>query len=215
MRYIILDCLRDSFREAWLETDMPFSMDFVGTFVGNLIQKFIDKLLGIMEDVVIEIVFYVDVAVGAVGNGFRLCFVVDGAILFGLLHWLKDVIGDLVRNLVGPANASPYVSMPSDLPEYLGVRFEVYFGVGYPKAFEKLAKEPNESVKKMTMAISIQPNVPAIVKLAGLNWGKWKIDFGIYFENFPGSCLGKAYSLSKGSVVDLWLIKGQIYEVRG
>ncbi|UCD92314.1 MAG: lamin tail domain-containing protein [Methanobacteriota archaeon] len=215
MRYIIHDTLRDSFREAWLETDMPFSVDFVGAFVSNLIQKFIDKLLGIMEDVIIEIVFYVDMAVGAVGNGFRLCFVVDRAVLFGLLHWLKDFIGDLTWNIVNPANASPYVSMPSDLPEYLGVRFEAYFRVGHPKAFEKLAKEPNESSKKMTMAISIQPNVPAIVKLAGLNWGTWKIDFGIYFENFPGSSLGKAYSLREDSVVDLWLIKGQIYEVSG
>ncbi|MFQ5884877.1 MAG: hypothetical protein ACE5IO_07230, partial [Thermoplasmata archaeon] len=215
MRYIILDNLRDSFREAWLEIDMPFSVNSVGALVSNLIQKFIDKLLGIVEEVVIEIIFYVDVAVAMAGSGFRLCFVVDGTVLFGVLHWLKDVVGDFVRNLNNPANASPYVSMPGELPEYLGVRIEVYFGVDYPKAFERLAKEPNESVEKMTMAVSIQPNVPAIVKLAGLDWGKWKIDFGVYLENFPGSSLGKAFSLSKDSVVDLWLIKGQIYEVRG
>lgn len=215
MRCIILNTLRDSFREAWLETDMPPSLDFVGAFVSNLIQRFIDKLLGFLEEVVIEVVFYVDVAVGAVGSGFRLCFVVDRAVLIGLLHWLRDVVGDLVKNLSDPTNASSYVSMPGDLPEYLGVRFEVYFGVGYPKAFEKLARQPSESGKKMIMTISIQPNVPAIMKLAGLNWGRWKIEFGIYLEDFPGSSLGKAYSLSKESVVDLWLIKGQIYEVRG
>ncbi len=215
MRYTILETLRESLGEAWLETNVPYSLDFVGIFVSNLIHRFTDKLLGVLEEVVIEMVFYVDVTVATAGSGFRLCFVVDGTVLFGLLHWLKDVIGDLIRNLSNPTNASPYVSIPSDLPEYLGVRFEVYFRVGYPKALEKLAREPGEPSKKMTMAISIQPNVPAIVKLAGLNWGKWKIDFGIYFENFPGSSLGKAYSLSKDSIVDLWLIKGQICEVRG
>jgi len=222
MKRIIFGALRESFAETWLELEMAFSTEFVEAFIKTMIEKFIDKFLAILEDVVVEVVFYVDVAVsaiaskGAAGGGFRLCLVVDRVAIFSLLHWLKEIVGEFIQNLCDPSNPTPYTSIPNGLPEYLGIRFEVYFTVGFPKMLRKLEKKTGSDTlpKKMDMAISIQPNVPAIVRLAGIDWGRWKIDFGIYVQNFPASSLGKVYTMNKDSITDLWLVKGQIYEVR-
>jgi hypothetical protein len=67
----------------------------------------------------------------------------------------------------------------------------------------------------MDMAVSIQPNVPALMMLAGVDWGRWRIDFGAYLDNFPLSSLESAATLNKGLTVDLYLIQGRIYEVCG
>jgi hypothetical protein len=212
--------LKESFIEAWQEIEISFSLDFLEEFIGTAITKFIDRLSSKLEDTILEVVFYLDLSVGAIGSGgavgggFRLGFVVDRTVLFELLHWLVDAVEAFVANLHNPFDQSPYPSLPNGLPEYLGVRFEVYFGVGYPKMLRKLSP-PDQSPKKMDLAVSIQPNVPALMMLAGVDWGRWKIDFGIYLENFPLSSLGNAVTLSKGSVVDLYIIQGRIYEVCG
>jgi len=100
------------------------------------------------------------------------------------------------------------------LPEHLGVRFEMYLGVGLPKMLGKVTTS-NQPPKKMDLTFSVQPNVPALMMLAGVDWGRWNIDFGVYLEDFPLSSLGNFVTLSKGSVVDFYLLKGQIYEVCG
>jgi hypothetical protein len=209
--------LRESFIEAWQEIEMSFTLDFLEEFIRTATNKLIERLHSKLEETILEVVFYVDLAVGAIGSGgavgggFRLGFVVDRTILFEFLHWLVETVETFVANLHDPFGQSPYASLPKGLPEYLGVRFEVYIGVGYPKMLKKLLS--SQSPKKMDLAVSIQPNVPALMMLAGVDWGRWKIDFGVYLENFPLSSLSKAYTLSKGSVVDLYILQGQIHEV--
>lgn len=211
--------LRESFNEAWQEIGIPLSTDDLSGFVETAISRFIDKLTSKLEETILEVVLYVDLAVsaigsgGAVGGGFRIGFVVDRVVLFELLHWFIDTVEAFVANLHNPFGQSPYPSLPNGLPEHLGVRFEVYFGVGYPRMLRKLSSD--QSPKKMDLAVSIQPNVPALMMLAGVDWGRWKVDFGVYLENFPLSSLSKVHTLSKGSVVDLYLMQGQIYEVCG
>ncbi|MEE9223379.1 MAG: hypothetical protein V3U51_01340, partial [Thermoplasmata archaeon] len=211
--------LRESFIEAWQEIGIPLSTDDLSAFIETAISRFIDKLTSKLEETILEVVIYVDLAVsamgsgGAVGGGFRIGFVVDRVVLFELLHWFIDTVEVFVANLHNPFGQSPYPSLPNGLPEHLGVRLEVYFGVGYPKMLRMLSSD--QSLKKMDLAVSIQPNVPALMMLAGVDWGRWKIDFGVYLENFPLSSLGNAVTLSKGSVVDLYIIQGQIYEVCG
>jgi hypothetical protein len=211
--------LRESFVEAWQETEMSFKLEFLEEFIRTAISKFIDKLTNKLEDTILEVVFYLDVVVGAIGSGgsvsggFRLGFVVDRAVLFELLHWLESAIKAIIANLHNPFDQSPYPSMPMGLPEYLGVRLEVYFGVAYPKMLRSLSSA--QTPKNMDMAVSIQPNVPALMMLAGVDWGRWRIDFGAYLENFPLNSLGNVQTLDKGVVVDLYLLKGQIYEIDG
>ncbi|MFQ6061120.1 MAG: hypothetical protein ACE5KV_07505, partial [Thermoplasmata archaeon] len=221
LKRVVIGTLRESFAEAFLELELSPSLEFVGELIKTLIQKFIDKSLAILEEAVVELVFYVDVAVsaiaskGAAGGGFRLSLVVEREAIFGLLNWLRDIVEEFVHNLYDPANPSPYSSMPNNLLTHLGIRFEVYFTMGFPKMLRKLGekKDSDNFPKKMDVAISIQLNVPALVRFTGINWGRWKIDFGIYVQNFPASSLGKLYALSKDSITDLWLVKGQIYEV--
>ena len=211
--------LKESFSEAWQEIGIPLSTDDLSGFVETAISRFIDKLTSKLEGTILEVVLYVDLAVSAIGSGdsvgggFRIGFVVDRVVLFELLHWFVDTVEVFVANLHDPFGQSPYPSLSNGLPEHLGIRFEVYFGVGYPKMLRKLSSD--QSPKKMDLAVSIQPNVPALMMLAGVDWGRWKIDFGVYLENFPLSSLSKAHTLSKGSVVDLYVLQGQIHEVCG
>jgi hypothetical protein len=217
-RLVMSRMMRESFSEAWQEIDMSFTLDFLETFIRRAIQKFIDKLTSKLEETILEVMLFLDLGVsamgsgGSVGGGFRLGFVVDRAVLSGLLHWLVDAVETFVDNLHNPFDQSPFASLPNGLSEHLGVRFEVYFGIGYPRMLSKLSSS-DQSPKRMDLAISVQPNVPAIMMLAGVDWGEWKVDFGAYLENFPLNSLGNIYTLSKGSTVDLYLLKGQIYEV--
>jgi hypothetical protein len=219
-KLVMYGMLRESFIDAWQEIEMSFTPDFLEKFIRTVVDNFIERLSGKLEETILEVVFYVDLAVGsigsggAVGGGFRLGLVADRVVLFELLHWLIDAVGTFVNNLHNPFDQSPYASLPHGLPEHLGVRFEMYLGVGLPKMLGKVTTS-NQPPKKMDLTFSVQPNVPALMMLAGVDWGRWNVDFGVYLEDFPLSSLGNVVTLSKGSVVDLYLLKGQIYEVCG
>ncbi len=222
-RLVLYEILRESFLEAWQEIGMPLSLDSVEKFTRAVVRRFINKLIGTLEDTIIEVVLFVDVSVSAIGSGggarggLRLGFVVDGTVLIELLHWIIDAFGMFIQNLHNPLDSRTFATFPDNLPERLGIRFELYLGMSFPRALRKLSwtDSSDQLPKKMDVAISIQPNVPAVVMLAGLDWGKWKVDFGIYAENFPLSSLGNIYSVSKESVVDLYILKGQIQEMCG
>jgi hypothetical protein len=219
-RLVMGRMLKESFSEAWQEVEMSFTLDFLENLIRTVMQKFIDKLSSTLEETILEVLVYLDLAAsaigsgGAVGGGFRLGLVVDRVVLFELLHWLIDAVGTFVNNLHNPFGQSPYTSIPNGLPEHLGVRFEMYLGVGMPKMLGKVTTS-DQSPKKMDLTFSVQPNVPALMMLAGVDWGRWNVDFGVYLEDFPLSSLGNVVTLSKGSVVDLYLLKGQIHEVCG
>lgn len=217
VRLVLYELLKESLGETWQELGIPLSLDALSAFIKAVVQKFIDKVIWTFGDIILEVVFFLDLAFsaigsgGAVGGGIQVGFVVDRTVLFELLRWLIDSVEAFVHNLHDPFDPAPYPTLPSGLPEYLDIRFEVYFGVKYPKMLRSVASQ--DSTKKMDLSITVQPNVPALVMLAGIDWGKWRIDFGAYLENFPLSSLSKVESISKESIVDLYLLKGQICEV--
>ncbi|MCK4445243.1 MAG: hypothetical protein KAW09_11910, partial [Thermoplasmata archaeon] len=219
VRLVLYELLKESFGETWQEIGMPLSLDSLSAFIKAVIQKFIDNVIETFEDIILEVVFFLDLAFSAIGSGgsagggFRVGFVVDRTVLFELLRWLIDAVEAFVHNLHEPFDPTPYPTIPNGLPEYLGIRFEVYLGLKYPKMLRRFTSE--DSTKRMDLSVTVQPNVPALVMLTGTDWGKWRIDFGAYLENFPLSSFGKIQSISKESIVDLYLLKGQIREVTG
>ncbi len=219
LKLAIYEMIRESLLEAWSGIELPLTLDSLEEFVKSGTEGVIVRLTERFEDSVIEVSLFLDLSLsplgsgGSVGGGFRLGLVVDRKALFNLMHWVIDTLSTFIHNLYKPFDSSTFAGIQDDLPEYLGVRFEVYFGMDYPKMLRRLSCE--QSQKKMDVAISVQPNVPAIVVLAGLDWGKWRVDFGVYLENFPLNSLGKIETPKKDSIVDLYVLKGQIQEVCG
>lgn len=219
LKLTIYETLKESFLEAWSGIELPPTLDSLEECVRLTAEGFIDRLKGRFEESIIEVVLYLDLSVsalgsgGSVGGGFRLGLVVDRTVLFDLVSWVIDAVSTFIHNLQRPFDAFSFAELPDDLPEYLGIRFEVYFGMGYPKMLRRWSS--SQSQKKMDVAICVQPNLPAVAVLAGLDWGEWRVDFGVYLENFPLNSLGKIETFNKDSTVDLYVLKGQIQEIRG
>ncbi len=217
LKLTLYETLKESFIEAWSGIELPPTLDSLEELVRSTAEGFIYRLKGRFEESIIEVVLYLDLSVSvlgsasSVGGGFRLGLVVDRTVLFELMRWVTDTISSFVRNLHRPLDAFALADLPDDLPEHLGIRFEVYFGMQYPKMLRRLSS--SQSQKKMDVAMCVQPNLPAVAVLAGVNWGKWRVDFGAYLENFPLNSLGKIETMNRDSIVDLYVLKGQIQEV--
>jgi hypothetical protein len=92
----------------------------------------------------------------------------------------------------------------------LYLRFEILFEVGLPRMVRLLgAVGPLD--KKFSAAVAVSPNIPALGRLVGRNWGSWSIDFGLYLEGVPKEFVRGFISDDTGDLVDLWLAKGRIY----
>ncbi len=219
LKLTIYEMLKESFLEAWSGIELPPTLGSLEEFVRLTGEGLIDRLKGRFEDSIIEVVLYLDLSVsalgsgGSVGGGFRLGLVVDRAVLFDLIRWVIDTVCTFIHNLHRPYDAFAFKDLPDNLPEYLGIRLEAYFGMGYPKMLRQLSSR--QSQKRMDVSVCVQPNLPAVAVLGGLDLGKWKVDFGVYLEDFPLSSLGKIETFNKDSIVDLYVLKGQIQEVRG
>jgi hypothetical protein len=227
IKALIIGALKDSFLETWFELEdrMGFSLDFVGEFLRSVIEKFIDKVLDLIEKIVIEVLFYVDVAIsaigaqGAAGGGFRLSFVIDGVGLSALLRWLVDVLKVFVHNITTPNNPQAFPTVPQGVPEHMFIRLEGYLIVGVPASVRGVTPDSlkGEVPQQVTLVILIQANLPLFAGLMGKDWGRWRIDFGVYIEDFPSKIADTlfGYKSEEGAKISLWLVKVSLYEIRG
>ncbi len=227
IKALIIGALKDAFLETWFELQdrMAFSLEFVGEFLRSVIEKFIDKVLDLIEKIVIEVLFYVDVAIspfgtqGAAGGGFRLSFVIDGVGLADLLRWLVDVLKTFLHNLTTPNNPQAFPTIPRSVPEHMFIRLEGYLIVGVPASVRGAVPESmaGEVPTQVTFVVLIQANLPLFAALIGKDWGRWRLDFGVYIEGFPASIADTlfGYKAEEGAQISLWLIKVSLYEIRG
>jgi hypothetical protein len=99
---------------------------------------------------------------------------------------------------------------PGSFLEGLYLRFEVLFQVGAPKMLKAIGAT-GDFEQRFTCAIAIAPNIPAIGKLAGRDWGRWCLEFGVYLEGVPREFIQGFLSKDVGDKVDLWIVKARVY----
>jgi len=211
----IVKALFEAFKEAFAETktaEASASLDFLRLLGERVLTHFIENLLDILKDIIHEVVFYFEVtlsdATGAAGAGFRLSFVVKGEAIAELLKWLIKSLATYIVNLGRAGNPIEYPSHPELFFANLQIRFEVLFFVGMPKMLTALGARVDLD-KRVTAVVAVSPNIPAIGKLAGKDWGIWSVDFGLCLEGVPREVVGTALIKTSGDLIDIWLVRAR------
>jgi hypothetical protein len=213
----IAKALFQAFKDAFIQTqlqEVTASLDFVVLFSKRVLNNFIENLISLVGEIIHEVIFYVKVVVsdasGSAGVGLRASFVVTGESIVQLLRWVIHSIATFIVNLGRANNPISYPAFPMAFFSGLYLRFEILFEVGLPRMVRLLgAVGPLD--KKFSAAVAVSPNIPALGRLVGRNWGSWSIDFGLYLEGVPKEFVRGFISDDTGDLVDLWLAKGRIY----
>ena len=213
----IAKALFEAFKEAFLETqlqEVTASLDFLALFAKRVLNHFIENLLSIVKEIIHEVVFYIEVvlsdASGSAGVGFRTSFVVTGEAIVDLLRWLIFSFATFVVNLGKASHPLAYPPFPKSFFSGLFLSFEVLFEVGLPNLVRLLGAVGNLD-QKFTLALSVSPNIPALGKVVGRDWGNWSIEFGACIEGVPRDFVNGFLALDTGKFVDFWLVKGRAY----
>ena len=213
----IAKALFEAFREAFEETktaEVTASLEFLQLLGRRVLNHFIDNLLDIIKEVVHEVVFYLEATVsdsaGVAGGGMRLSFVVKGEAISEVLKWLIKSLATYIVNLGRTGNPVEYPSSPDAFFSNLHIRFEVLFFVGMPRLLTALGGRVDQSLR-VTAIVAISPNMPAIGRLAGRDWGSWAVDFGFCLEGIPREVVGSMLVQSSGELVDVWLVRAKAY----
>ena len=213
----IAKALFEAFKEAFLETqlqEVSASLDFVVLFAKRVLNNFIENLLSLVGEVIHEVTFFIEVALsdasGTASVGFRASFIVTGEAVVDLLRWLIHSFATLVVNLGRASCPMAYPAFPKPVFSGMFLSFDVLFEVGLPKLIRLLGAVGNLE-QRFTLALSISPNIPALGKLVGKNWGNWSIEFGACVEGVPKDFVSGMLATNTGEFVDFWLLKGAIY----
>ncbi|MBU1159018.1 MAG: lamin tail domain-containing protein [Candidatus Thermoplasmatota archaeon] len=215
----IAKALFKAFKEAFEETklsEVSASLDFVTLLGKRILSHFIENLLSIVNEVIHEVIIYIEVtlsdASGSAGFGFRTSFVVTGDAIVDVLRWLIHTFATFVVNLGRASNPIAYPQFPSSFLSGLYIRFELLFEIGTPKMLKVLGVA-SALENRLTMVVSIAPNIPALGRLVGRSWGNWAVEFGAYLEGVPREYVSGFLVKDTGDLVDLWLVKGRAYGV--
>lgn len=215
----IAKALFEAVREAFEETktaEVTASLEFLTLLGRRIIDNFIDNLLDIVKEVVHEVVFYIEVrlsdATGSAGAGFRASFVIKGEAIAELLKWLIKSLATYIVNLGRMGNPVEYPPSPGGFFANLHIRLEVFFAVGMPRMLKALGGRVDESLQVLATA-SVAPNIPAIGRLIGRDWGTWGVDFGLCLEGVPREVVGSMTLKASGDFVDVWLVRARAYGV--
>ncbi|OGS44439.1 MAG: hypothetical protein A3K76_03495 [Euryarchaeota archaeon RBG_13_57_23] len=211
----LFEAFKDSFIQTKLEEVTP-SLEFLKLFGKRVLYNLIENLLGIVNETIHEITFFVEVSLkdasGTAGVAFRTSFVVTGEAIVDVLRWLIHSFATFIVNLGKAHSPLAYPAFPTSFLSGLYVRFEVLFEVGLPNMVRLLGAVGSLD-RTFACAVCISPNIPAIGRLLGRNWGGWGVDFGVYLEGVPKEFVQGFLAQDTGDMVDFWLVKGRAYGV--
>ncbi len=213
----IAQALFAAFKEAFDETalsEVCASLEFVVLLAKRVLHHFIENLLSIVSEIVHEVVLFVKVvfgdAAGVSGLGVRASFVVTGEAVVELLRWLIHSLATFIVNIGRAGNPMAYPAFPQAFFSGLYLRFDLLFEVGTPRMVKALGVT-DELTDRLTCVATIGPNIPCLGRLAGKDWGQWRVDFGAYLEGVPREFVSGFLLKDTGDTVDLWLVKGRVY----
>jgi hypothetical protein len=217
-KQLVMATLERAFKSAWAEAGgLQISFEYFVGIARATVEKFVEDVLDLVEASIIEVRFFLDVrltdATGSAGGGLRLSFVIEGGeTARQILEWIIGSLVAFANNFLKPAAPAKFPRLDPGVPEHLYIRFEGYGIISTPKMLGKLA--PGSSAPSQLKLVGrIEANVPALAALVGKEMGRWRVNFGLYLEDVPGSMLHKILGTPENENVDLWVLKGSAYEV--
>lgn len=213
----IAKALFEAFKDAFLQTqlqEVTASLDFITLFAKRVLSNFIENLLSLVKEIVHEIVFYIQVglsdASGSAGVGFRASFVITGEAVVDLIRWLIHTFATFVVNLGRASHPMAYPAFPRSFFSGLYLSFEVLFEVGLPRMV-RLLGAVGDLNQRFALVVGMSPNIPALGKIIGKNWGNWSVEFGAYVEGVPREFVSGFLAADTGKLIDFWLLRGRAY----
>ena len=214
----IVKALFEAFKEAFVETqlqEVTASLDFLVTFCKRVLGHFIDNLLSIISEIIQSVTFFLEVtlndASASIGAGVRFSFIITGHAIESIVRWIVQTLATIIVNLGRASHPAAVPPFPKDFFSGLYLSFQAIFFVGMPKMIRALGAVGNLH-QRFTLAISVSPNIPAIGKLMGKDWGTWEVSFGACLEQVPRTfAAGFLTNDRMGDYIDYWLLKGRLY----
>lgn len=213
----ITKALFEAFKQAFIDTqlsEVSASLEFITLFAKRVLNNFIENMLSIVKEVIHEVIFYIEVvfgdASGSAGIGLRASFVVTGEAIVDLLRWLIHSLATFVVNLGRASSPITYPAFPRDMFGGMFLRLEILFEVGTPKLLSAFASKTSLDTR-LKCLVAISPNIPALGKLAGKDWGNWSVEFGVYLEGVPRELVSGLLKVDSGDFVDIWVVRGRLY----
>jgi len=215
----IAKALFEAFKQAFTETqlqEVTASLDFLVLFAKRVLNNFIENMISLVGEIIHEVTFFIKVTVndasGSAGVGFRTSFVVTGGAIVELLRWLIHSFATFIVNLGRASNPIAYPAFPPGFFAGLCLRFELLFEVGVPKLIRVIGGAGSIG-QRFECAVVVSPNMPALGKIVGKNWGNWSIDFGVCLSGVPKE-FAKAFMLKDtGDLMDFWIVKARLYGI--
>jgi hypothetical protein len=94
----------------------------------------------------------------------------------------------------------------------LYLRFELLFEVGVPKLIRVIGGAGSIG-QRFECAVVVSPNMPALGKIVGKNWGNWSIDFGVCLSGVPKEFASAFLLKDTGDLIDFWIVKARLYGI--
>jgi hypothetical protein len=215
----IAKALFEAFKQAFTETqlqEVTASLDFLVLFAKRVLNDFIENMISLVGEIVHEVTFFIKVTVndasGSAGAGFRTSFVVTGGAIVELLRWLIHSFATFIVNLGRASHPIAYPTFPREFFAGLYVRFELLFEVGVPRMVRVLGATGIVG-QRFECAVVVSPNMPALGKIVGKDWGNWSIDFGVCLSGVPKEFASAFLLKDTGDLIDFWIVKARLYGV--
>jgi len=215
----IAKALFEAFKQAFTETqlqEVTASLDFLVLFAKRVLNDFIENMISLVGEIIHEVTFFIKVTVndasGSAGIGFRTSFVITGGAIVELLRWLIHSFATFIVNLGRASNPIAYPAFPPGFFVGLYLKFELLFEVGVPKMIRMLGAAASAG-QRFECAVVISPNMPALGKIVGKNWGNWSIDFGVCLSGVPKEFASAFLLKDTGDLIDFWIVKARLYGI--
>jgi hypothetical protein len=220
IRSIIISIALSSIKEAWNESYGMFGLSFetAGHFLKRSVELFMERFLALVSQLVIDARIFLKIEIedasGTGGGGLELSLRAEGEAIALFLEWLYQNILIILDNIKDPRSAGEMRTFPIDILEKCWITLLIFSEVETPITLSDMASEDIEIPDSLTFGFSGSINLALPLDLMGCDVGLWRVSFGVLLVEAPPSIISIFYDVEEfDGTTDLWLLKGEIWEV--
>ncbi len=188
------------------------SLGSLGGLAEAAVSGVLDGCIKLMSDCLVEVRFYVELAVQDVTSsaraGFSLSLVATGDLLEDGLRWVGERVRDAVERMTNPYSAVSGRSLGAVLAEDIYVRVSAFGHLGLPRALSTGIVNAEFRCDAV-----IETNVASLAGLLGVDLGRWRVNFGVVVSGVLGGLIPPEFGIDSAMFVDVWVFRASVYEL--